>query len=538
MGSRKPKNVAALLDWHAGRSKQTTFHLDRPFDIAPWEGTVIDGAAAACLVRDAAGWLHAAGARPGDRVAIVKDNHFDIQFLVAAAARIGAVPAALSSAAPADTLRHLITLAEPAVTVLSPSVIRALTEGGEKLPEAAGRIVVVGEDSYPESIGDVIHFEELRGGPEAPVRLRADDEPAFLCHTSGTTGLPKLVVHTTTTLYHATRLDTIPFPVLTSGHRDVYASAVSFAHARAAGTFTAQLSLAPAKLVILSNHEPDNAVTVLRNHCVTILEACPNIFLHWQPLTRTHPELFERIRLYFNTFDLIHPSTVRAFLGATRRRFPLWLQGWGQSETGPITGGFYNRTRVRWASGRSAVTSDIGWTVPGISRAKVVDPATGARQRIGQPGLLMARGKGRCVDYLGETERHREKVDGKWWNTGDLGYRDPLGRLRLLDREVDMIPGMSGIDVESLLLDRLEHATEVVVLGVPGRLPVPVLCLAGGALDEQLWARATRDLPPLGPPVVLPWDDVPRTSTWKVRRHALREQVLGTAETFGTGRWT
>ncbi|MBF6169875.1 AMP-binding protein [Nocardia blacklockiae] len=531
----KPKNIGAMLDWHADKRAQTVFHLDRPFDIAPWDGTVFDGAAAARLVHDAAAWLYAAGARPGARVAIVKDNHYDILLLAAAAARIGAVPALLSAAAPPETLRHLVAEVEPTVTVASAASYRALADPGREGSEL-GRVVVTGAGT--EEIDDVLRFEDLHGAPPAPVRMRGDDEAAIVCHTSGTTGLPKLVVHSTQSLHDANRLDSLRSPVLASGRRDVFGSAISFVHARATGTFGAQLVHPPSKLVVLSDPGIENVTRVLSNYRVTMLEASPNVFLHWQPLTRSNPGLFERIRLYFNTFDLIHPSTVRAFLDASRRRFPLWLQGWGQSETGPLTAAVYNRTRVKRLRNRSTVTSDVGWTVPGFSRVRVVDPVTGARRRPGKPGLLLSAGRGRCIGYLGEQERFAEKLSGKWWNTGDLGYRDLLGRVRLLDREVDMIPGLSGIEIESTLLDRLPDATEVVVLGAPGRLPVPILCLPEATIDPDRWARATAGLPTLDSPIILPWNDIPRTSTWKVRRPELRELTLGSSETFGTGRWT
>jgi hypothetical protein len=110
--------------------------------------------------------------------------------------------------------------------------------------------------------------------------------------------------------------------------------------------------------------------------------------------------------------------------------------------------------------------------------------------------------------------------------------------VRLVDREVDIIPGMSGIELESLLLDRLPAATEVIVLGVPGRHPVPVVSTHNGELNPGVWEQAVQGLPPLEEPVLIGWDDFPRTATWKVRRFELREQILESTRTFGSGRWT
>src|SRR3954468_19290008 len=87
-----PINIGLLFDWNAERSTHTTMYLDRPFDVAPEAGTAVDGAVLASVVRDLSACLHAAGLRHGDRLGIVKENHFDMVLTAAAAARIGALP--------------------------------------------------------------------------------------------------------------------------------------------------------------------------------------------------------------------------------------------------------------------------------------------------------------------------------------------------------------------------------------------------------------------------------------------------------------
>ena len=113
------------------------------------------------------------------------------------------------------------------------------------------------------------------------------------------------------------------------------------------------------------------------------------------------------------------------------------------------------------------------------------------------------------------------------------------GNVRLLDREVDSVPGLSTLEIEDILLDRIPQASEVVVLGVRGEPSVPIVSLEPGCeLDEEMWGAVSADLPRLAQPKQVAWDDIPRTGTWKVRRLALRQQVLGEAVTSGSGRWT
>ncbi|MGH3814711.1 MAG: long-chain acyl-CoA synthetase, partial [Pseudonocardiaceae bacterium] len=66
----KPINPSTLFEDAAERGA-TLVHLDRTFDIAPDGGVTYGAEQLADLTADAAGWLAAAGARPGDRVAIV-----------------------------------------------------------------------------------------------------------------------------------------------------------------------------------------------------------------------------------------------------------------------------------------------------------------------------------------------------------------------------------------------------------------------------------------------------------------------------------
>jgi len=141
--------------------------------------------------------------------------------------------------------------------------------------------------------------------------------------------------------------------------------------------------------------------------------------------------------------------------------------------------------------------------------------------------------------YVGEQQRHDRKRNGWFWNTGDLGVINRWGAVRLVDREIDRIPGASGLELEDVLLDRLPETTEVVVLAVDGQKPVPVLSTADDVpLDPGRWSQATSGMPPLADPIQIGWDQFPRTATWKIRRVALRDQLLSGARPVGEGRWT
>ena len=522
----KPYDMGVLLDECADRGVPTVVHLDRPFDIAPDAGTTHGLPALAQLVRTAAGWLAAAGARRGDRVAIVKDNHWDYDLLACAAVRIGAVPAKLSGHLPPESLAVLLGRLSPAVLVTTAAVLAAARAAGADLT-AACRTTVTLDGEHP----DAVHVDRFRGAaPLPPVRPRPDD-PLVIMHTSGTTGLPKLVVHSTRTIIGAlARVEATRVPVAGVRRTDTVTTVSAYAHGRTFCWTASVVCLAPREIVVLTDADPDRADPVLRAHTPTVVEALPATYVRLQPLTTRLDNAFRHVRLYASTYDAVHPPTVRAYLAASARGRPLWLQGWGQSETGPIT--------FRFLSRNSATSRDAGHAIPLRTRLRVVDPATLVPVPRGRPGVVQVRTPARCLGYVGEDERFADKCTGRWWNTGDLGVLSGTGHVRLLDREVDHVPGMSCLAVEDAVEERLHAVVECVVLGREGAPPLPVVVTADGTLDHGAWSEAVADLPPMTDPVVLAWDDLPRTGTGKVRRTALLAALTGHAATAGSGRWT
>lgn len=529
----KPHDMGTLFEECAERGHGTEFELDRPFDVAPEAGTAHSVAGLAALVQDLAGRLAAAGARPGDRVAIVKDNHWDYDLLACAAVRIGAVPAQLSGQLSGETLRLLLERLAPALLVTTSGLLERARAEGADLSRAAGVCVVL-DGALPGTLA----FDALQGTPVPGPRRRHDDEPLVINHTSGTTGVPKLVVHSTRTIIgKLARFETVRYPKIGVRRDDTLLNASSYAHGRTFCWTASVLCLAPRRITIVTGQDPDAADPLLRAHPPTIVEALPSSYVRFRPLTARLDNPFRRVRLYISTYDAVHPPVLRAYLQASAARGPLWMQGWGQTETGPLTFRFHTRRSVSADDGQQDAR-DLGRPIPLKTRLKVVDPETLAPLPRGRAGLVLARTAARGLAYIGEDARWAAKQHNGWWHTGDIGIRSRGGTVRLLDREVDRTPQLSCLQTEDVLEERLPQALECVVLGSPGEDPLPVVVTADGTLDRDRWQEAVRDLPPLREPTVLTWDDVPRTGTGKVRRTALRRQLTGRTDTCGSGRWT
>ncbi|MDQ3579654.1 MAG: AMP-binding protein, partial [Actinomycetota bacterium] len=182
----KPSDLGTLFDDLVLKGGKTLVELSRPLDIAPAHGTRYDIGQLAALVRGAAGWLHATGVRPGDRVAIVKANHWDYVLLACAAVRVGAIPALLSDHLSPHTLQLLLKRLDPALLVTTRVVLSRARDAETDLIGFARRTLTL-DGSYP----DAIDVENVRGTVPPPPVHRGVDDSLVVNHTSGTTGTPK-----------------------------------------------------------------------------------------------------------------------------------------------------------------------------------------------------------------------------------------------------------------------------------------------------------------------------------------------------------
>ncbi|MFJ9244761.1 class I adenylate-forming enzyme family protein [Streptomyces sp. NPDC101776] len=475
--------------------------LDRPLDTHPDLGVDLTYSALADVVEELSGLLWEAGVRPSERVAVHKTDNVDIVLLTCAISRIGAVPALLSPGLAGPVVAELVGRLRRPWLITD----RAKLDGPLKETELPVRGVL----SVDEAPGAEPLAKYAGGERPAAVRLHPR-EPALITHSSGTTGVPKLAVHCANTMWN--RL--IPQQAMGWPTRgETAALHMSFVHSRFYHLLGVLLRFG-SPLVLITDPDPAAVAPLLAHHRPGIVETHPNTFVLWEELADAPGAPLSRVRSYGSTFDAIHPRTVRRLLDASRRRTPWLLQLYGQSETGPVAFQWFTRRSAARADGRR-----IGIGIPGFTRVRITG-TDGRPATPGTPGRIEARTRGRILTYLGMQDRYDRQVHDGWWEMGDMGYRSRLGALYLIDREIDQIDSVhSNLEVEDVLMDRLEELREVVIVPGADREPVPVVCVRGERpLDAERWRRATADLPAMAEPRQWRFEELPMTATWKVKR--------------------
>jgi acyl-coenzyme A synthetase/AMP-(fatty) acid ligase len=502
-----------LAEAAAGAHGPIPLWLDRPFSIAPRQGVDTDYAAFARLVVEASGWLHQAGLRHGDVVAIVKAHNVDVVALAQAAGRLGAVPALLAPELDPDTIRALLHRLGRPLTIADDT---AIATHGLAAAGVTGRLVSV---DGTEAGG--IELDDLRGGPAPPPAPRADHELVAVTHTSGTTGVSKLISHTGVSLAGQSLVQVLGGRLLL-GRRDVIATCLTTAHARSLSGLATIAALGLPHLAMV-DPDPASAATLMARRRPTLIETFPNVFARWEGLAK-HPDApLANARIFLSTFDAAHPRTIRMMLTSSRRRLPVYAQAYAQSETGAIALSFrVSRRQV----GNARL---VGWPALAFNRVRIVDPTTDkVLHGPGLPGAIEVRGPGLFAGYLGDAERTANGWHDGWWRTGDIGSRRTDGALRLQGRVVDAVASAPDyLAWEDILLARLGELDELVILADRAGRPAAIASTRDSIpLDPARWSAATSDMPGLGTPRMLAWDELPTTATWKVRRGALRSQVF------------
>ena len=493
----------------------TPLVLDHDLDVLPAAGRSLTVAELAACVADLANRLSAVGVSPDDHVVIHKTANFDVWALATAASRIGAIPVMLSPALDAATVGALIQRLDQPTLLTDSRKLDILTD--LPLADLTQRVIIVsGERPGAVSLGD------LAGAPPVDPVSRPQDEPAMITHTSGTTGLPKLVVHTPRTM--AERLKPQWRLLNLMKTRETVAIHISFVHSRMFAAMALAL-LRDMPVLLMNESKPELVAEFFLKNRPGLIEALPNSFMEWEELTEDARKPFASVRYFSSTFDAIHPRTMSRLVNSSERKGALFFQIYGQSEVGPAVGRAYFRRTAHKANGRC-----VGWAMPGNARVRVTS-RDGKRPSEKNPGYIEVAWPGLAKTYFAEQDRYDSNRFGDWWRTGDVGYRTRFGCLHVLDREVDMIPGVrSTLEVEDVVLSRLEELSELVVVRGPKSEPVPVLCTTDDRpLDRERWRVAVADFPQLADPFQIPQAELPRTATLKVQRiklsHRLHDQL-------------
>ncbi|MGE0796915.1 MAG: AMP-binding protein [Lautropia sp.] len=548
----QPASVAAepgVRDWTIDR------FVDRAAGLRPARTAVVDrfGRMSWSEVAEASRRLAAGFARlgvgPGDRVAMQLPNWRHCPLVLYALARLGAVCVPLPPIYRQRELRFMLGLTRPKVAVIPAQfrghdfvgMYRAL---GADLPEL-GTLVVAGAAAAVAGVtasiagaaapAGIEPFEALLDTPapservperiseQASQQLPVGDADALteIVFTSGTTGEPKGVMH-------STRTNLCPLWSLIAEQRltddEVVLMGSTFGH-QTGFVYGGQLpAMLGGTLVLVDQWDARQGTALIEQERVS-----------W---TMGATPFLQDVVDQAGSFD---PGSLGSFvcsgapipkplLEAAREKLGARVaSGWGMTEVGLVT-----------LSGRddddATIAGSDGRAFPG-SAVQVRDEA-GQAAPAGTEGDLVCRGPSTFLGYYRRPELTAQSfhADG-WLRTGDRARMDARGYIRITGRSKDIIirggENIPVVEVENLL-HKHPAVLRAAVVAVPDprlseRACAVVVLRPGTALDFEAMRRhllsfelARQYLPEF----LIVADELPMTPSGKIQKYLLRQQVL------------
>ena len=497
------------------------------------------------------------GVSKGDRVAIYMPLVPEAAIAMLACARIGAPHSVVFGGFSAESLRDRILDAGAKVVVTADGGYRrgaplalkpAVDEALAGCPSVESVVVVqrTGQEVEMQSGRDHWWHAVMATVPaDCPAAKLDSEHPLFILHTSGTTGTPKGILHTTGG--YLTHVATTAHAIFDLKDEDIYWCTADIGWITG-HSYVVYGPLANGATVFLyegvpTQPGPDRWWSLIAKWGITILYTAPTAIRTFIRLGDEHPKKHDlsSLRLLGSVGEPINPEAwmwYHRVIGG--KRCPI-VDTWWQTETGGIM-----ITPLPAAVPTKPGSATLPF--PGIDAAVIDEdgkepkPPSGGFLAIRKPWPGMLRGIWR------NPQRYQEGYWSRWKNiyfAGDGAHRDARGYFWIMGR-IDDVMNVSGhrigtMEVESAIVSH-EHVAEAAVVGRPDDLIGTAIVAfvtpragttAGAALANEIRAHVAKHIGAIAKPADIRFTDaLPKTRSGKIMRRLLRDIAAG-KETVG-----
>ena len=477
---------------------------------------------AATVVAEALAGL---GLDRGDRVAVMVPDTAMVHVAFHALQRAGLVTMGIGTRAGDAEVAHLAGRSGARALLTVDALRGRRTSELVEVARAAGAPLdhhVVLPDALPAVAAQI----QVDGRPATPgvlsPTLALDPDELFLLNsTSGTTGLPKCVMHTQNRwiAYHRMALEAGAF-----GDDEVFMSLLPapFGFGLWTAHFTPTLLGCPT--VVMERFDPDAALDLIERERVTVLCCVSTQFIMLLNAQAERPRDLSSLRSMFTGGEAVPFQRAADFEQTTGASV---LQFYGSNETGALS-----CTTTR--DDREHRLTTAGRTIDAM-HVRLFDPETGVditgQGRPGQPGC---RGPVTCLGYWADDDANASLLtDDGWMLMGDIVEIDADGYLTVVGRTSDfIIRGGKNISAPAVEAEVGTHPAVAMVAAVAWpdpvfgeRVCVYVELRAGATLDLDGLVAHLRErgvTTEWFPERLVVVDELPRSSGGKVAKGELR----------------
>jgi acyl-coenzyme A synthetase/AMP-(fatty) acid ligase len=472
--------------------------------------------------------LKAQGVRQNDVVMVILPRNIEWWETFTACIRMGAMVAPGTTQLTAKDIKFRANKAEAACIITTPEIAARFDEVADECATVKSRIVI----TAPRE-GWLFYTDAVAAASDdfATAKTRSDDN-CIVYFTSGTTGFPKMALHT-----HAS------YPI---GHQvtgrywldlredDMHWNVSDTGWAKAAwSSYFGPWNMGAAQFIHHTDRfDPQKTLELLSRYPVTTMCGAPTIYrmLVLQDLGQFQ---FPHLRHCVGAGEPLNPEIIEVWKKATGCTI---RDGYGQTETVLLCGSF-PCIEPKFGS--------MGKPTPGID-LQVIDEA-GQVLPPNTEGDIAVRVKpqrpvGLFKEYWKEPDRTASVYRNGWYLTGDRAYRDEDGYFWFVGRADDVILTsgyrIGPFEVESALIEHPAVAESAVVSSpdeTRGEVVKAFVILAPGytgseALVKELQDHVKKVTAPYKYPRKIDFvEALPKTVSGKIRRIELRDKEWGSA---------
>ena len=470
--------------------------------------------------RRAAGLFHTLGIRRGDRVLVTLPRVPQWWIALLGLTKLGAVPVPGTPLLTEKDIRYRVEAAEASAIITD-------AEGAEKVEGFEGIRLLVGA----ERPGWTNFDGGLRdAAPDYDCEPTRRDDPGIIYFTSGTTGLPKMVLHTQASYGLGHRLTGESWLDLKPD--DVHWCLTDTGWAKAAWSCLFapwQMGACVFAVDARGKFDPAAALRTLTRYPISTWCAPPTALrlIVREDLTACQPL---KLRHCVSAGEPLNPEVIAAWKAATGLTI---YEGYGQTETVVLIANLRSRRdEVRPGS--------MGHPTPGFTVALLDDELK--ELPAGQEGEIAVqvrprRPLGLFWEYWRNPAENAARFQGGWYLTGDRAVRDADGYYWFVGRADDVIKSagyrIGPFEVESALIEH-PAVIEAAVVGKPdpvrGQVVKAFVVLRRDrAPDEELRRELQDHCKRVTAPYKYPREiefvaELPKTISGKIRRGELRRR--------------
>jgi long-chain acyl-CoA synthetase len=451
----------------------------------------------------------AAGGEPGDRVALHLQNGPELAMGYIGCLKAGCILVPINTRLKGREIDYMLRHSGSAFYVGQPDLYDEIVDTCPALSELHGCYLTEEATGGISSFADLLKTPSRNGGPSAITQHHL----ASILYTSGTTALPKGVVHTLESLGQTAvamrhmNLDEDQVVLIMSSMAHMVGFAMLFLAALQNGATT----------VITRPFDFQSSLDSIAEWKCTYLLGLPVMLKLLLDAKCSAPRDVSSCRHCYCGGDSVTPALQEAF----QQSFPPVCEVYGATEIAPMS----------WNQPGDIRVGSIGRPGGGVE-LRLAD-SCGVDIAPGQVGEVQVRGPHLMKGYWQNADATSAAFDRGWFRTGDLGRQDADGYFWFAGRKKEIIVrGGSNISPQEVEAVLHEHpcVAEAGVVGCPdpvwGETVVAhVVLQIGQRLDAaELIAFARERLAEYKlPETVVFRSDLPKGPTGKLQRNALRE---------------